>query len=379
MILKIAYYFPGFHYDAEIYAHSVGPWSEWELVKQARPFSQDHYQPRVPLWGYEDETDREVMKRKLRVADEYAIDTLLFVSYWYGGPVFDRPFKIALDIASGGECSPPAMMWGNHNRYSCYPETAEEPGRLHLLMDYSWDSCKRMVDYWVAEYFSSPGYFRLPDGRLFFSIYSPQTIIRETGSADVLRMIIEYLQQSLKAYGLPAVHIHACETRFIENLDILKFGFDSCSDYLSLGYSENIRGKEPHLDLASLHGQLFVTMTAEERLIKIRQTFEILRSLSPIKYYPVVTVGRDCSPRVDQLSTIRKGHYSSRPILKDFHPEAFRKTCEVAREFVAVYSGEQPFIFFNAWNEWTEGAYLEPDLRFGYRFLEVIREVFGDC
>lgn len=379
MIHKLAYYWPGFHPNADLSLNLGKTWCEWDLVKSAKPFFPCHYQPRVPLWGYEDETDYAVMRRKLRTAKEYNVDSVLFCNCWYlGKSVYSKPFEIALEIASEEGYSQPSMLWANNNRYHAYPENASEVPRVHLVQDYSWPSCKRMINYWVANYFSHRAYFKLPDGKLFFSIYSPQSAINATNSLTPLINIIEYLRDSLRKKRLPEVHLHACETRFIQDLAMLKVGFDSCSDYLSLGYSENIRGKEPHLSLPSLYGSLFVNMELSERQQNIKDTYRTLSRSSFIDYFPVVTVGHDCSPRVDRFSQVRRGHYSTRPILQAFHPEEFRQHCRLAKEFVNEQGYKHALVFLNAWNEWTEGAYLEPDTKFQYGFLDVIREVFDE-
>lgn len=375
-----AYYYPGYHPNPEIFTDLAPGWTEWELLKRAPKYSAEHYQPRIPLWGYEDETDEQVMRRKLKTAADYSIDSLLFINYWYAGKsAFNRPFELALDLAAGGEYPRPSMMWGNHNRYFAYPEKGDARSHVHLRVEYSPSGCKRMLDFWIDRYFSHPGYYRLPDGRLFFSIYTPQSFITETGSPALLGDVIRYLRDGLKANGLPEAHVHGCSTNFLEDLNVLKLGFDSCSDYISLGYSENVYGKEPHVRLPSLRGRLFVEMGLEERLENIRFTYDYCRRLCPVDYYPVVTAGRDCSPRVDRLSEVRLGHYSTRPIIASFDPEDFLRHCLVAAEFLEAQRYASPLVFINAWNEWTEGSYLEPDVKYGYGFLEAVRRVFADA
>ena len=64
-ITVAAYYFPNYHTDDPRNIINKGPgWSEWELVKAARPRFPGHHQPNVPAWGYTDEKDPEVMAKK---------------------------------------------------------------------------------------------------------------------------------------------------------------------------------------------------------------------------------------------------------------------------------------------------------------------------
>lgn len=86
-----AYYFPNYHPDARN-ALSHGPgWTEWELVKMARPRFSGPRQPRVPAWGYEDESKPEVMANKIEVAADHGLDAFIFDWYWYNdGPFLER-------------------------------------------------------------------------------------------------------------------------------------------------------------------------------------------------------------------------------------------------------------------------------------------------
>src|SRR6266699_5158762 len=78
-----AYYFGNYHPDERnVKAH--GPaWTEWNLVKAATPRFQAHRQPRIPLWGYEDESDPKVFEKKIAVASRSKIDAFIFDWYWY--------------------------------------------------------------------------------------------------------------------------------------------------------------------------------------------------------------------------------------------------------------------------------------------------------
>ena len=88
-------------------------------------------------------------------------------------------------------------------------------------------------------------------------------------------------------------------------------------------------------------------------------------------YIPVVATGWDNNPRFisSEFTKISKG--------KD--PVAFEKNLRVAKDWVDKNTpkGKRKMILINAWNEWTEGGYLEPDKTYGYGFLNATARVFG--
>jgi hypothetical protein len=98
-------------------------------------------------------------------------------------------------------------------------------------------------------------------------------------------------------------------------------------------------------------------------------------------YYPNVTMGWDSSPRTVQSDVFQNIGYPFMPALANNTPEAFRQALAMtkARLDQARAAGRPgPGILnINAWNEWTEGSYLEPDTVNGMAYLEAIRQVFG--
>jgi len=370
----MTYYYPGFHANKLMYPGLPNNWCEWELVKKAQPYFDDHYQPRIPVWGYKMETEIESMSLKLRTAKQFGLDSFIFLSYWFDEQeVCEKPLEIALAIADES-CVKPCIMWANHDRSYTFPEDGTYAPHRYLRVDYSPKACKAMVALWVEKYFSNPNYFRLPDGKLFFGIYSPEAILANTGSPDFLHALINYIRETVRLQISSDIHIHGCQTRFINDLSILSVGFDSCSDYVALGYSEN--GREPSIDLPLLYGHLIVQIPEHELLANISEMYRTLNYIAPVPYYPVVTVGRDCSPRVLRYQTVRRGYYSSRPILREFGASHLSARCKIAKSFLRVNHHPENIIFICGWNEWTEGAYLEPDQRHGYTLLETIYTEF---
>ena len=108
-ITVASYYFGNYHPGDPRNAKNKGPdWSEWELVKAARPRFPGHHQPNVPLWGYGDESDPKVMAQKIAAAADHGIDAFIFDWYYYNdGPFLDRP--IDLGFLQGREQCPPQV------------------------------------------------------------------------------------------------------------------------------------------------------------------------------------------------------------------------------------------------------------------------------
>ena len=86
-----AYYFPNFHLDPRNEAWHGKGWTEWNLVRAAAPRFEGHVQPKVPAWGYEDESDPAVMAKKIGAAARSGLSAFLFDWYWYdNGPYLQR-------------------------------------------------------------------------------------------------------------------------------------------------------------------------------------------------------------------------------------------------------------------------------------------------
>ena len=61
-------------------------------------------------------------------------------------------------------------------------------------------------------------------------------------------------------------------------------------------------------------------------------------------------------------------------ILEDSTPGSFQAWTETAVvETKRDLQGDNRLVFINAWNEWAEGAYMEPDRRFGHSYLEAVK------
>jgi hypothetical protein len=104
--------------------------------------------------------------------------------------------------------------------------------------------------------------------------------------------------------------------------------------------------------------------------------FEKFTNEYKIPYYPNVTMGWDSSPRTIQSDAYDNLGYPFMPTLDGNTPEEFEKALEGAKRFLDRGFTKPKILTINAWNEWTEGSYLEPDTVYGMAYLQAIKRIF---
>ena len=122
-ITVASYYFGNYHPGDPRNEKNKGKgWSEWELVKAAKPRFPGHHQPNVPLWGYIDESDPRAMEQKIAAAADHGIDAFIFDWYYYNdGPFLDRPIDRGFLKARNNVRLKFAFMWANHDWQELHP------------------------------------------------------------------------------------------------------------------------------------------------------------------------------------------------------------------------------------------------------------------
>jgi hypothetical protein len=354
-----AYYFPNWHpckWNEPRYGQGK---SEWEAVKAAFPRFPGHKQPKAPLWGYEDESDPAVMEKKIAAAADHGVDVFLFDWYWWeSGPSLEAALERAYFGASNNQRVKFAIMWANH-RPVTRPTFDEAADRI------------------VNKYFTHPSYWMV-EGRPYVSIYELHTLIAGLGSdaigtgVDETRRAIDSLREKTLKAGFPGLHLNAVEwglrslpdaSQEAQNWMIGALGIDSVTDYVWVH----------HIDLPDFpenpYPQVAETAYAD---------WDCFAGSYRVPYHPNVTMGWDSWPRVPPEQAVEPGRYPATPLITGNPPGEFRKALARARQWLERPEITQKILTINAWNEWTEGSYLEPDTEYGMGYLEAIRDVFGN-
>jgi len=365
------YYFPNYHMDPRNEAVHGPGWTEWELVKRAEPKFAEHRQPKVPLWGYEDEADPAVFAKKTAAAAEHGIDHFIFDWYWYDdGPFLNRCLDEGYLKAANNARVEFGLMWANHDWLDIHPAKAHEPARLLYAGKVTREALRTMMDRVIERYFAHPSYWKI-DGCPYFSVYMLGDLIASCGDAAQTREALEEFRAKAKRAGFPGLHLNAIvwgrpilpgETAPTDSGVLLdRLGFDSFTSYVWVH-----------------HVALPGSPTTEYQYVRDRylEYWEKTKREANLPYFPNVTMGWDSTPRTVQSDKFQLLGYPFSSVIANNTPQAFKEALTITKQRLDESDGPG-ILNINAWNEWTEGSYLEPDRANGMGYLEAIRDVFG--
>ncbi|OGV49815.1 MAG: hypothetical protein A2017_01010 [Lentisphaerae bacterium GWF2_44_16] len=375
-----AYYFPNWHRNRQNDKWHGKGWTEWEVLKCARPRFPGHKQPKIPLWGYEDEAGPAVMGRKIKAASSHGIDGFIFDWYWYkDGPYRNRCLEEGFLKAPDLENFKFSIMWCNHEAKQVHPGSRMFPAPSLCSGEVSPDTFFKGTEHCIKHYFSHPNYMRL-DGGLYFSIYHLIEMVNNLGGTESARKIFDDFRSRVKKAGLGELNLNAVgmegRTDFpMKTSDNADGNSESNVDELVsvLG----INSRSGHGWNKQKYASSFPFSDYYEFAFKNMGNYEHLSSDYTLPFNPAVCMGWDVSPRAVQSEVYENVGYPFMPILSDNSPDEFEKVLQHAKKFMLSEKSTGNMLLINSWNEWTEGTYIEPDTEYGYAYLEAVKHVFG--
>jgi lipopolysaccharide biosynthesis protein len=362
----IAFYLPQFHAIPENDAWWGEGFSDWVNVRDARPLFAGHRQPRVPHadLGYYDPREPSVLARQAAMARAHGIHGFCFYHYWFGGKkLLEAPIEAFL--AAGEIDMPFCLCWANE------PWTRAWDGRNRdVLMPQAYGGRREWsmhFDY-LLPFLQDPRAMRV-EGKPVFLIY-------RVGNVPRVAEMLQHWRDLAKASGLPGLHIVVMLTAFTRRSDFANAGLDAaCEFYPTYAFRPTgldwlRRGFKMGLHLRALKRW---TPVAREAVITVDYEFMWTRILTMPRVFPTQYRGAfvdwDNSPRKGLKAVIMRG--SSPDTYRNGLAKQIARACGDLRQ--------EPLVFVNAWNEWAEGAYLEPDIAHGYRYLEATREALASA
>lgn len=367
------YYFPEYHADLRNDVWHGKGWTEWELMKLARPRFPGHRQPKVPAWGYFDESDPEWAAKEIDLAADSDITAFIYDwYYWEDGPFLQDGLEKGFLNAPNRDRLKFALMWANHDWLDIHPAKASMQAPLLASGKVSRQAFDRATDYVIERYFSQPNYWTI-EGEPYFSIYDIGTLIDGLGGFAETRDALASFRERTVAAGFPGLHLN-CVVWGIKVLPgeagvaepervVPDLGFSSVGSYVWVHYHYPDWDGFPRGSMRNAANRNY-------------QVWEELSSQFPLPYHPNVSMGWDPSPRTTQSDAFEPRGYTWTAILED-DPAIFKEALERAKAFVSRPECKQKIITINAWNEWTEGSYLLPDTDHGTAYTDAIKKVLS--
>ena len=366
------YYFPDYHVDPQNEKLHGPGWTEWDLLKTARPRFKGHNQPKVPAWGYTDESDPNDMAQKIDAAADHGIDVFIFDWYWYNnGPYLERGLEKGFLKAPNNNRLNFSLMWANHDMPDIFPASLAK--RSPLI--YSGGVTRKMfddaIDYIIKKYFKHPSYW-LIDGCPYFSVYDIDRLIKGLGGKEPTRSALADFRAKTKAAGFKDLHLNVVlygettlpgEQAASDMNQLTKdLGFDSFTSYVWVHHSK--MKDFPETDYNYVRDNYLTYWSEAEKKFDL-------------PYFPNVSMGWDPTPRTLQSDKYINAGYPFMATISNNTPQRFQEALRITKERINKQPHKMKIMNINAWNEWTEGSYLEPDTVNGMAYLEAIKNVFG--
>lgn len=337
----IAFYLPQFHAIPENDKWWGENFTEWTNVTQGIPRFKGHYQPRLPGdLGFYDLSDPDVMKRQVEMARNYGLAGFCFHYYWFNGKrLLQKPVDIFLKSDFDfGFC----MCWANENWTRRWDGMDEE---ILMHQDFeNWNYLSFVQD--LLPYLTDERYIKIGSKHLII-VYRP-------GLIPEIQEIVKKWREFLCEHDIEP--IFACVQGFgLENPS--EVGFDIAIEFPPHKLAANLQTKNQYFDFfdTNFEGYVFAyrDLISQAENYTTQSQFGLIRTVFPSWDNEARRKGKGTSV-----------YWGSTPELYGYW---LKNSCYYALD--NPIEGES-FVFINAWNEWAEGAYLEPDRHFGYRYLE---------
>ncbi len=345
----IPFYLPQFHPIPENDQWWGKGFTEWTNVSRAHRVYRGQHQPKIPLdTGFYDLRNSATVELQTRFADEAGIAGFMYYYYWFAGKkLLDQPIK---DRLLGKLDLPFCLMWANENWTRSWNGRDED-----VLMEQRYDEvpAESIMDD-VIPIMKDPRYLRVGT-RPVFAVYRPaqipdldrtverwRAIAQERGVGDLFLLAVDVAVAFDGIEGGPTDH-----------------GFDGSlgfppHNYAWRGMPPSIVQPEPGFK-GTICSYAELVNDAEVRLLDTNSD----------PHFPGVAVGFDNTARRELSSNVWYGS----------NPYTFRRWLATAAKAVMTKPMNERLVFINAWNEWAEGAALEPSDRFARTYLLAVRDV----
>ena len=355
-IKTIAIHLPQFHpFDKNDEWWGKG-FTEWTNVTKGTPVFEGHYQPHLPAdLGFYDLRLEEARIAQAELAKQYGIDGFCYYHYWFNGErLMNRPLDDM--IVTQTPDFPFMLCWANENWTRRWDGMDKE---VLIQQNYSEEDDIEHMQFLCERFFKDSRYITV-NGKPFFVVYRP-------GLFPDIKKTITTWRRVAKAYGFDDLYLGYLQG-FAFKEEPTQYGFDCAIEF--------------HPDFSNLpkreYGSYIDKLQYKLKLKKSPYISNYVHSYPAYvsKIIQERVIKDNVIPGITPMWDNRARRKTEATILKDSTPEVYQKWLQY---IVDLYKSDkiktQKFIFINAWNEWAEGNHLEPDQKWGRKYLEATKNV----
>ena len=349
----IAFYLPQYHQFKENNEWHGKGFTEWTNVTKAVPQFLGHHQPQLPIdVGFYDLSTPKIMYRQVELAKQYGLYGFCFHYYWFTGgkrlletPIFNWLNDKKLDF-------PFCLCWANENWSKLW-----DGGNREVLMKQE-SRAEDAPDFFrdILPFLQDERYIRI-EGKPLLIIYRPNLFTKENWLEFAKTLRVKAVEAGLPGLYLCMVGVDyfddaASSWCFDGLVEFPPMRITHLREYVKDGNPVNpdFKGYVYTMENAIRNGEIFKNNVTD------------------------VPVFRGCFPAWDNTS--RKAYSNASVYLQS--PQLYEEWLSGLLKWEAEHNTQdKQFVFINAWNEWAEGAHLEPDSRYGYAYLQATREAIN--
>ena len=370
----LALYLPQFHPIPENDEWWGKGFTEWTNVAKAKPLFRGHYQPKIPTeLGFYDLRMSEIREQQAELAREAGIEGFCYWHYWFGNGkrLLERPFNEVLE--SGKPDFPFCLAWANHTWSSKTWNKEKHENTPIVLMEQQYLGVEDYTQhfYAVLPAFRDKRYVTV-DGKPFFMIYAP------LGFKDV-KTFMKVWRELANKEGLKGVHFVGISSVTFRDFEtgklrkspttekeandyLLKIGFDAVA---SNGMT---RANVKNQGLIKIYLKGIIKKMGFNIVDKIKQK-DINRYLFTDEdkrenVYPIILPNYDRCPRTNKDI-----------FYYDSTPKVFEESIKDCITYLKNKQDDHKIVVLKSWNEWGEGNYVEPDIKYGRGYIEALKNV----
>ena len=347
-VKMLAFYLPQYHTFPENDEWWGKGFTEWVNVKNGESRFEGHYQPRVPHRdiGYYSLEDVTVLKKQAKLAKEHGIYGFCFYYYWFSGKrLMEKPVDMLLEHPEID--LPFCLCWANENWTRAWDGKAKN---VLIAQEYSDEDDNRfMTD--LKKYVDDSRYIRI-NGKPLIIVYNP-------GQIPNCHKSFKKWRECAKEIGLGDILIWTCQTA---NNTAELLNISDCIDAEvefppHNMWLESIAVRD--LDLKGKSAFIYNYQCLVEYMVK--KLKEDKKNAVPV-HHGCMLAWDNAARRKDSWFTYYAFSLHS----------LYKWVLAIAQRARKDFAEEERFIFVNAWNEWGEGTYLEPDEKYGYANINTV-------